>query len=177
MTFIIPETKSFQQDLDIVNNELRGFIVSLYKFFSESKDCDWPMIYDELNNMNAQVEILLEQIKVRQERIMISTRNVRETLSTLEESESEEYPTMSNPFDFTPSTIGSSSLPFNDEIKKNSEVLNDINNRLKNLKDEIGIDFDTSGSLAEGFGNMMGKIGNLKRAKNYSNLAGLFDFS
>lgn len=177
MTFVVSETKTYQHDLDKSTNEIRGFIVSLIKFFAQNKTCDWPMIYQELNNMNSQVDILLEQIKLRQERLIINRENVRETFSIDDEDTESDYgPTLSNPFDFTPSS-DEGSLPFDVEIKKNSEVLEEINKRLGNLKGNIGIDVVSNANAAQGLANMIGAFGNLKRAKNFSNLAGLFDLS
>jgi hypothetical protein len=176
MTFVLSETSDLQQDLNIVNNEIRGFIISLFRFFSESKINDGPLVYEELNNMKGQLAILLEQIKVRQERLKIENENVQDTFLGYEDIDSG-WTTLSDPFEFASSSGGGSDLQaFTEEIKKNSEVLDEVNNRMANLKGNIGIDISSTNS-AEGFANVMGELGNLRRAKNYSNLAGLFDFS
>ena len=156
MTFTV--SNYFQQDFEILINEIRSFIVQLHKFFFDSDEmCDWELAKKELNYMNSQVGALLNRIKTRQEQVsMIRGGTTRSTRITINE---EDESWLENPL----SASSESSL-------ETKSALDEIHERLTNLEGVIGIEVDK---------NMFGGLvtGNLKRAKNFSNLAGLLDLS
>lgn len=70
MTFVIEENDCFEEQLDIVNNDVRGFIVALVKFISKP-GVEKPALFAELQNMEKLSRQILHQIKLRQERLQI----------------------------------------------------------------------------------------------------------
>lgn len=64
---------NFQQDLIIINNEIRGFMASLYKFFVsriESRDCE--LILEQMSDVILGVKILLYKIELRRHAVSLS---------------------------------------------------------------------------------------------------------
>lgn len=53
----------------ILCNQIRSFIVQTLKFFHDKRNCDGSLVAQYLNDIAAQVEILLDQIKTRQTRL------------------------------------------------------------------------------------------------------------
>jgi hypothetical protein len=54
---------TLKEDCGIVNNQIRGFIIELIKFFKNNKTCeDWKMVDTELTVMDKEVTNLVERL-------------------------------------------------------------------------------------------------------------------
>lgn len=165
-----------KQDSDVICNQLRLFIVELVTFFCDNQSCDWALAYQQMIDVDQKVGALLTQIKWRRKDMQVADEAALNGTYSIPTSNFQGYPDIdsevddfgssSNPFSFS----DSGSLPFDDEIEASRNALMSIRERLTNLRGQVGIDAD---SAIEGIANIMGTIGKLRRAKNYSNLQGL----
>ena len=86
MSTVLEHSNSLKQEKEIINQKLQRFIASVLGFFIENRNFDMTMIRQELDNMNKHLEILLEQVDVRQERISLLEENeYSEFISTVME--------------------------------------------------------------------------------------------
>lgn len=156
-----------KQDSDVICNQLRLFIVELVKFFCDNESCDWALAYQQMIDIDQKVGALLTQIKWRRKEMQgtfsMPSSNFQ---GYLDIDSDDDFGSSANPFSFS----DSGSLPFDDEIEASRNALLSIRERLTNMRGQLGIDAD---SAIEGIANIMGTIGKLRRAKNYSNLHGL----
>lgn len=177
---------NFQQDLNIINNEIRSFIASLYKFFAtNTENCDHKMIMEQMSDVLSGVEVLLYKIEIR--------RHERH-LSFSELVDSDIHGRVVNPNASSYMTIDTD--PARTRRNTNSNLTSTINSTFNEntygdlSRKPVGRSFaqeekiqdrdhekgDLARSLNEGLDNLIEAAGNLRRAQPFSNIHGLFNF-
>ena len=75
MSTVLESSNTLKQEKEIINQKLQRFVASILVFFIENRNFDMAMVRQELTNMDKHLEILLEQVDVRQERISLFEEN------------------------------------------------------------------------------------------------------
>jgi hypothetical protein len=60
--------KPFQEDSEILNNQIRSFTIALIKFFIQNKTCEWATIHKELDSMNGSIQKVLNSFRTTRDR-------------------------------------------------------------------------------------------------------------
>lgn len=169
----------YQQDISILCNQLKRFVVELVKFFCDNQNCDWALIYQQLNVIKSKTQTVINRIEMRRQEIegardpnsfhgRTYTQFSSDFLDVESENNDDNYNSSHNPFSVT--EFDENGQTIEEEIENSRRALESIHERLVNLRDHIGIDAENA---IEGIANVMGTIGNLRRTRNYSNLHGL----
>lgn len=61
---------------ETINEDLKSFAVSLYKFFLEPGTCDWRQIHKEMKKMSTEVEVLRSEVDDRMARAVQPTETI-----------------------------------------------------------------------------------------------------
>lgn len=168
----------FLHDLFIVENEIKGFIAQLYKFFYKLEDCDWRLAAEQLREIDLKTASLLDDIDQRQLVLFMMDPgsfpdvDTNEFMQAIEISSSQE---VSEGFASRNSTSSSANKTYlkSSKTKKFLRNLNKSNGRSYTF----GVVESDIEEAEAAFENLYRQTGtNLYRAKNYENLHGLFDF-
>ncbi|KAG5676999.1 hypothetical protein PVAND_006790 [Polypedilum vanderplanki] len=157
------EEKLFLNQLEILCNEMRLFIMSLYKFFCEHFQSDCHGVRKLIAEIDLTAQTIINQIFVRQ----LAIENMRE--ATIDESlyDDDSY----NVYQPTLSSYEDSQVSNNQSFEVNQNALNETQNRLK----KISFNHKHAKSLIEGLKNVEQTEQNLRRFRNMNNLQGTFE--
>lgn len=148
---------NFQQDLNIINNEIRSLIASLYKFFvSQIDKCDQKIVLDLMSYLIDSVDIILAKIETRRHELNLNITEIPDTDITDIDPSREQRNTnsihtkstindsLNETFDVPPKpdgrTFNASWIPTNrtrTEINKSNRIGQEERNLIKSLTDQM----------------------------------------
>ena len=181
---------NFQQDLSIVNNEIRSFIASLYKFFASNiENCDRKIIIEQIFHIISGVEVLLYKIDARRHELGLSISEVLDSDIAVGIIDPNAQSSMSVDPDPAKTRYNTSSVPAKSTYNKSSNRTFDVPEEHVGRQTFIApgkrfnktqVDNQDSINFREDFGGSFnvraGTTGNLKRAQPCDDFQGLFKF-